>query len=191
MLTEPMDIHQELVGAHHRFSSRMVAGKLWLFDHLEAIAFKVDVEMNPGERMAVDVVVLFSNHCFTRGMLNGEVVAEDLVWLDVREKRVLDKQRYVLSRLFLPRLILELPTRHIQVADASRPNFVSFEMPPQMGFDEAARYAVFFEVERDKLRRRRVLLRVQSAYVMPQLTRRQTQADKIRFHTLIKRAYAK
>ena len=186
-----MDEHQEAVESHHRFLPRVVAGQLWQFDHLEAIAFKSWVELLPGQPLELDVVVLFSNHCFTRSLLEGELVDDGLIWTDARERRVLCAQRYALSRLFLPRLILELPHRHIQVADERRPNFMVFEVPENMGLGDGARYAVFFEVDRDRLRKKRVLLRVQSAYVLPRLSKRQLQADKIRFQTLLKRAYMK
>lgn len=186
-----MDEHQEEVESHHRFLPRVVAGQLWQFDHLEAIAFKSWVELLPGQPLELDVVVLFSNHCFTRSLLEGELVDDGLIWTDARERRVLCAQRYALSRLFLPRLILELPHHHIQVADERRPNFMVFEVPENMGLGDGARYAVFFEVDRDRLRKKRVLLRVQSAYVLPRLSKRQLQADKIRFQTLLKRAYMK
>jgi len=55
------------------------------------------------------------------------------------------------------------PTRHILVADPTRPNFVTFELPPAAPGAEPVRYAVFFEVKKDSVRRRRMLLRVQSA----------------------------
>lgn len=191
MMPEPMDEHHEVVESHQRFLPRTVAGELWSFDHLDAIAFKSMVEMNPGQWLELAVVVLFSNHCFTRSPLEDESVQQDLLWSDARERRVLCPERYALSRLFLPRLILELPDRHIQVADERRPNFMIFEVPQDMGWGEDARYAVFFEVERDKRRKKRMLLRVQSAYLLPKLSKRQIQANKIRFQTLLKRAYAR
>lgn len=191
MTPDSMEQHQELVESHHRFASRTVAGEVWSFAHLDALAFKVSVDMPVAQVLLLDVVVLFSSHCFTRGLQKDEQVDEAWLWVDRRERRVLDRQRYELSCLYLPRLIKELPQRLIQVADAGRPNFVTLEVPPQAGKTDQARYAVFFEVERDRRRRGRVLLRVQSAYVLPQLTRRQVQADKIKFQTLLRRAYSK
>lgn len=48
-------------------------------------------------------------------------------------------------------------------------------------------YAIFFEVEKDKARKRRLVLRVQSAYVLDNgLTKRQTKAGKIGFETLLR-----
>jgi hypothetical protein len=98
-------------------------------------------------------------------------------------------ERYALSRQYLPRLILELPSRHILVADPTRPNFVTFELPPAAPGAEPVRYAVFFEVKKDSVRRRRMLLRVQSAYILDKPNKRLLKADKMRFQVVLKRAY--
>lgn len=50
---------------------------------------------------------------------------------------------------------------------------------------------MFFDVEKDQRRGQRLILRVQSAYVLDQgLTRRQKDAKKVRLVTLLKAAYA-
>ena len=184
-----MDGHEDAVPIHHRFESKNVNGHEWHFGHLDPFAFKVGIELVQQQTAMLTVIVLFSNHCFTRNLLPGEVVSEELIWQDDRERRVLDLERYELSKCYLPSLILELPHRHIQFADTKRPNFVIFELPP--GQEEASprRYGVFFEVERDKKRKLRVLLRVQSAYLLDNVSHRLMKAGKISFKTLIKRAY--
>lgn len=186
----PMDDHQDVVADHHRFATVNVADEVWEFDHLEAFALRVALEIAPGKPIDIDVVVLFSNHCFTRSMATGEVSEISRIVMDGSEIRVLDKERYDLSRKYLPRLILELPTRHIFVADPTRPNFVTFELPTIKPGSDPVRYAVFFEVKKDSVRRRRMLLRVQSAYILDKPSKRLLKADKMRFQVVLKRAYS-
>ena len=122
-------------------------------------------------------------------MTPDELVDESLIVMDGSETRVLDRERYRLSRQYLPQIILELPTRHVQVADPTRPNFVTFELPSMVAGEPPIRYAVFFEVKRDRKRKRRVLLRVQSAYILDEPGKRLLKADKMRFQVILKRAY--
>lgn len=189
MTKKPMDEHHDVVTAHHRFAAVTVGDVAWEFDHLEAFVMRLPVETSPGKLVDVDVVVLFSNHCFTREVAEDEVVDAAHVVMDGAVRRVLDKERYALSRKYLPQLILELPTRHIQVADPTRPNFVTFELPPAEPGAEPLRYAVFFEVKKDSVRRKRLLLRVQSAYILEKPSKRLLKADKMRFQVILKRAY--
>lgn len=185
-----MSDHHDLVESHHRFATLTVCNEVWEFDHLEAFAMRVPVELGSNQSADIDVIVLFSNHCFTRGLETpDELVDEGLIVMDGSEQRVLDRKRYQLSRQYLPKLILELPTRHVQVADPTRPNFVTFEIPPIVTGEQPVRYAVFFEVKRDRKRKRRVLLRVQSAYILDEPSKRLLKADKMRFQVILKRAY--
>jgi hypothetical protein len=76
----------------------------------------------------------------------------------------------------------------ITMADDKQPNFMTLEKLNPDG--TTALYAVFFEVERLRNRRHRLLLRVQSAYVLDKgLTQRQAKARKVRFETLLRAAY--
>ena len=190
MATVPMDDHRDVVAERHRFAEVTVGAEIWQFEHLEAFAMRVPLELSPGKPIDIDIVVLFSNHCFTRGLNPGEIVDDALIVMDGSEKRVLDRERYALSRQYLPSLILELPSRHIYVADPTRPNFVTFELPPVATGAEPVRYAVFFEVKKDSVRRKRLLLRVQSAYVLDKPSKRLLNADKMRFQVILKRAYS-
>jgi hypothetical protein len=183
-----MASHLEVVEAHHRFSGVACFDEPWDLSHLDAFALRID----PGLGFEVDVVVLFSCHCFTQshkrdGRLPEQVPVEER-FENGRESRVLCAARYGLSRRFLPKLIKDLPTRTVQFAGADPLNFVTLEM-----FDEAVglarRYAVFFEVTRDHKRRKRLLLHVQSAYELSELTKRQAKAGKVRFTTLLKATY--
>jgi hypothetical protein len=187
--TVPIDTHQDAVSSHQRFAAVVMGTEVWRFDHLEPFAMRVPLEVSPGNSVAIDIVVLFSNHCFTRGLGPGEVVDTAHVIMDGGEKRVLDEVRYALSRQYLPGLILDLPNRHILVADRARPSFVTFELPQSAAGAPAAWYAVFFELKKDSVRRKRMLLRVQSAYVLETPSKRLLNADKMRFQVIMKRAY--
>ena len=48
---------------------------------------------------------------------------------------------------------------------------------------------VVFEVQRDRRRKRRLLLYVQSAYRLEQLTNRLAKGGKVRFATLLRKTY--
>ena len=191
MTSLSMAFHQDAVSDDHRFPSRSHGDAVWTFDHLEAFVMHMDVECGPTSTVPVDVVVLFSNHCFTREIRAGEVVDEAHVVMDGRVRRVLDETRYDLSRRYLPRLVRELPVRQIRVADPSRPNFVTLELPPAAPGVAPQHYAVFFEVKKDQQRRHRMLLRVQSAYVLDRPARRLLQAEKMRFPVILKRAFGR
>lgn len=186
-----MDDHIDAITDDHRFSPLAYGSELWTFEHLEAFAFHTPVEATPGNSVSVAVVVFFSNHCFSREVEAGEVVDEAHVVMDGSIRRVLDQTRYALSREYLPRLIQELQTRSIKVADPSRPNFVTFEVQPAEHGAPASNYAVFFEVRRDSKRKGRLLLRVQSGYVLDRLTKRLREAPKMSFRVILKNAYTR
>jgi len=160
-------------------------GAEWDLSHLKSFAFKV------GLGVQVDVVVIFSCHCFTHGVDRDprelvEIPSEE-IYRDGREVRVLDPRRYSLSRDILHPLVHRLPAQKIVVANDSQRNFLTREMG--VG-DERQTYAIFFDVEKDRDRAKRLILRVQSAYLLTSgLTRRQEQAKKVGWHTLLKAAY--
>ena len=81
-------------------------------------------------------------------------------------------------------MVQNLPTRRILIADANRPNYVTVEIPDHNG-KGIRQYAVFFEVEKDKKRSKRVLLRVQSAYLLERSSQRLKEARKINFSVLL------
>ena len=138
----------------------------------------------------VTVVVLFSCHCFSREPKNGEVIPVGHLVEDGTEKiRMLDEVRYKLSKHYLPKLIAELSNRHIKIADSSRPNFVTFEPPTDLIPNENRPYSIFFEVVKDSKRKRRLLLRVQSAYLLDNLTKQLKDAKKMNFPVILRRAY--
>ena len=71
------------------------------------------------------------------------------------------------------------------MADERQPNFMTVETTTESG--EPCLYAVFFEVEKDKARKHRLLLRVQSAYTLDQgLTKRQKEAKKVTLRSILR-----
>ena len=81
-----------------------------------------------------------------------------------------------------------MPFRRITIANEKQPNFVTLEQLNEDG--TTSLYAVFFEAERDLSRKRRIVLRIQSAYVLDNgLTRRQEKAGKVGFATLLRATY--
>lgn len=156
----------------------------WDLSHLNPFSFQVDLD----DSQAVVVVVVFTCHCFTRGATHEEIAGNlipDEDWYDDgRERRVLDAERYQLSRQFLPSLIEALGRRRIIVADERRGNFVTFELLDASG--RKVYYSVYFDVAKE--RKRRLLLRVQTAYLRNALSAREAHAKPVKLKTLLKAA---
>lgn len=187
---EAIDGHLEVIENHHRFAPRVYGTETWDFRHLEPYAFKAMLDLPQQTQVSVVVVVLFSCHCFSREPKSDELVpTEHLVDDGSRKKRMLDAERYALSKHFLPRLVQELACRHIKVSDPDRPNFVTFEPPTDLFPDERRPYSIFFEVVKDTRRKHRLLLRVQSAYLMERVSKQLQDARKMNFSVILKRAY--
>ena len=176
--------HHAAIGAHHRFPTVTFRGATWDLSHLDTFAFRADVGPYDSP-LLIDVVVLFSCHCFTRGTDGFATSAASESYADGREVRILCEERYLLSRRFLPQIVKELFSRKIRVA-SDRPNYVTLETVdlPHPGF-----YLMFFEVTKDLARKKRLLLRVQSAYRVDALTARQRNAGKVNFDVLLRATY--
>ncbi len=169
--------------AHHRFAPVIYQGNQWDLSHLDPFAFHRD----PNIGVKLEIVVIFSCHCFTHGVDKDErspIPAAELFQSD-GETRVLNPERYALSSTLLTPLINALPERHIVVA-APGDNYVTFERTTAAG--DVEHYGVFFTVTKAKSRRNRLILRVQSAYLRQPSTR-QKQAKKVRFDTLLRAAH--
>lgn len=181
-----MAAHSDAVEAHHRFGSVHYKGAPWDLTHLEAFPLRID----PGLGFEIDVIVLFSCHCFSHAVDHDDRLAAEIprdeLFENTRERRVLNEERYRLSRQFLPSLIRDLPNRKIQVSRSTPQNFVVLEIADP---SQTSKYAVFFNVEKDKRRSKRILLRVQSAYLLETITQRQKQAGKVNFDVLIRAAH--
>ena len=169
---------------HRRFQSVVYRGNHWDLSHLDPFAFRVDI----GNDRHVVVVLLFSCHCFTQNPKHDDrkEIPQDELYSSPQETRVLNEERYNLSKTLLLQIVRQLHQRHITVADAGR-NFVTVEQQDQD--DNMVYYGVFFEVSKDKLRGGRIILRVQSAYPLQSLSKRLQSARKVRFTVLIKATY--
>jgi hypothetical protein len=179
--------HEEVVESHHRFSNLSSNDIEWNLSHLDAFAMRLD----PGLGFEIDVVVLFSCHCFSCSIASDgrprAQIPDGEIYNDGREERVLNFPRYELSRRYLPSLIRELPLRTVKIGADSRQNFFTLELIADS--ETIQHYIVYFEPEKDRRRSRRVLLRVQSAYPIDALSERQRKAGKVSFRTLLKAAY--
>ncbi len=154
-------------------------GATWDLAHLNPFAFR-DV----ANGTAVDVIVFFSCHCFTHKERDDArtVVPTAEIYNDGEETRVLNEDRYLLSRQMLPRLVQALKERHIRVLEGGD-SFVTIEAITHGG--NAVHYLVLFTLRKDRLRKGRFLLRVKTAYVRDVLTNELKKAGKVRFHVLL------
>jgi hypothetical protein len=181
--TSLIGLHLDAVEARHRFSGVKFRGLVeWDLSHLDAFAFRHDVSPN----VTVDVVVLFSCHCFTHASEHDDrpSIPPNELYRDGHECRVLNEERYQLSQRFFPQLIKELGERHIRVAGDRRPNYLTVEAIDHQRHPR--QYAVFFEVIKDSKRRKRLLLRVQTAYLVEQLPKRLQKARKVNLSVLLR-----
>jgi hypothetical protein len=172
----------------HRFGEVAFRGAQWDLSHLDSFTFKTPLE--PG--VEITVLVLFSCHCFSHSFRwdtrPRALIPTDEIYDDGREQRVLNPTRYELSRSVLKDVITSLPSRRIVIADERQPNFVTLENVNTDG--TTSLYAIFFETHKDRSRRRRMVLRIQSAYVLDDgLTKRQAKAQRIGFSTLLRTTY--
>ena len=87
---------------------------------------------------------------------------------------------------FSPDLLRTLQRGRSRYAGDDSLNYFTAEVT---GLEAPGVYAVFFEVERDKRRKRRLLLYIQSAYRLERLTHRLANAGKVRFATLVRKTY--
>lgn len=180
----PINSHSDVTGGH-RFPGVVYKGEPWDLSHLDPFAFRAVLS----DALSVDVVVLFSCHCFTHGRKRDErddIPADEYFW-EGNSLRILSPERYHLSRQFLPEFIRQLGSRHIKVVGGAKPNFFSFETVDRDG--RHVYYSVFFEVYKDARRKRRILLRVQTAYALDALTQRLANARKVNLPVLLRAVY--
>lgn len=173
--------------ANHRFAPVTYQGTDWDLSHLDpyAIHYEVVLDKASDQRLTIEIVVIFSCHCFTHDIKHdtrSPIPSEEL-FVTAEEVRVLNETRYKLSRTILLGLIESLPSKKIIVA-VPGDNYVTFECASATGIEY---YSVFFEATKAKNRKNRVILRVQSAY-MREPTKRERLAKKVGFNTLIRAA---
>lgn len=186
-----MQEFQDAVEPHHRFSGVSFDGTAWDLSHLDAFATRVALSFDGAITVVVDLVFLFSCHCFTHGfeidVRPTTQIPVGEIYDDGREKRVLDPDRYKLSREVLPSIVRQLDERLIKIVGQDSSNYATFETLDALG--RSINYAVFFQVLKDSKRKKRLLLRIQSAYRLDELTKRQRNAKKVKLSTLLRAAY--
>jgi hypothetical protein len=178
----------ELLDPKHNFLPVSFRGITWDLSHLDSFVFRLD----PGVGLKIDVVVIFSCHCFTRSVPKDSLlrsqIPNDEIYSDGKEERVLDTQRYELSKLLLRPLVTGLPERRIIIANHEQGNFMTVHVHDSNGANSI--YGVFFDTEKDRERKGRIFLRIQSAYILDNgLTKRQKTAKRVKWLTLLKATY--
>jgi hypothetical protein len=180
--------HADVVAEKHRFPAVVFRGVKWDLSHLDAFALRIDPDLG----FEIDVVILFSCHCFTHSIRHDERKANDIpdneIFDDGGVPRVLSEERYNLSRRLLRAVVTSLPERQIRIAEG-RQQFFTIE-DPNDGAPHT--YVMFFTVKKDQRRNRRMLLQVQSAYRFDDfepMTNRQQNARKVRFVKLLRAIY--
>ena len=113
----------DVVEPHHQFPSINFRGHAWDLRHLDAFAIRIDPKLG----FEIDVIVLFSCHCFTHQVKHDPrsplEIPECEIYEDRNERRVLSKERYELSRRFLPGLVKEFGHKHIRFGRQYPQNF--------------------------------------------------------------------
>jgi hypothetical protein len=119
--------HADAVEPRHRFPEIVFRGETWDLRHLDAFALRMDPDLG----FEVDVVVLFTCHCFTHSIKRDVraplEISPEGIYEDNVERRVLSKERYDLSRRFLPGLVKDLPRRTIRYAGDDSLNYFTAE----------------------------------------------------------------
>jgi hypothetical protein len=126
--------------------------------HPRSVVYRQEASEGKPER-GYRVDVIFSMHCFTRRLKDGETPDAALLYRDSRECRVFDFRRYELSKR-LPAIIEELHRR--KCYHSGKGNFFVVEIITEDG--EREDYEIFFAASRSS-RKGVVNLYVQSAYV--------------------------
>jgi hypothetical protein len=166
------------------FGSLIFKDEIWDLGYLDPLSFHFELE----PEFFVTVVVFFSCHCFTHSFEWDKrprwEIPTDEIYDDGRERRVLCRERYEISRRILRNLMTTLATRRITLADDRQPNFLTVDTTDFFGASSI--YAVFFEVLKAKTRKRRLILQVQSAYRLEDgLSKRQRDAKKVTLRSIL------
>ncbi len=180
----PIEDHAD-IAASERFAPVIFRGEPWDLSHLNPFAFRSKIKPD----LTVDVVVLYSCHCFTHGFEKDErdVIPPEEIFFEGTVRRVLNRDRWQLSRAHLPNLVQQLHAGHVRVLGGALGNYATFK---GIDFDgKAVTYAVFFDVKKDQKRRKRMILRVQSAYVLDEVTKRFSKAGKVNMTVLLRAVY--
>ena len=139
--------------------SIQIDGKTYDLSHLDRFSFDFVVPEKDGRPAQVySIEVLFSWHCFTRGIAAGETYPPGLACSQGSETRLFDERRYRFSTQ-LPSIIRDIGSR--KCFHTGKGNFFTIELIE----DEKTRveYNIFFKVSR-RGKRGELTLSVESAY---------------------------
>jgi len=163
-----------------RWRAARVGERTFDLSHLHPFSFDFVVaakDGKPEQRYGIDVI--FSLHCFSRGIPAGEAYSADLAYADSREVRLFDEQRFLFS-LRLPEVVLSVATR--PCFHTGHGNFFTVELVDAQG--ERVEYKVYFKLSRASSKGR-LNLYVQSAYVQESIARAPRESRKpIRFSVI-------
>ena len=143
-----------------------ICGQVYGLGHLDSFQFEFVVpekDGRPSQSYSIDV--WFSMHCFSRGIADGENIDAAQICSDGLEKRIFDKERYELSKR-LVEIIRNIGSR--KCFHTGKGNFLTIEHQEVNG--NSAEYLIFFKVARGQ-RSRKLVLRVESAYVNDKIPR--------------------
>lgn len=152
------------------FKSHRMRGTVYNLGHLDPFDFSLF-----HDSVTYTVRVVFSHHCFSRGLVAGDTPDLHYSWLN--ETRAFCTDRFSLS-LVLPALVRTLPTRTVYHAQ-QRNYFVTNNAPAGAG---PGPYAVFFDTMKATRGTFDVVMNIQSAYLKPGMT---TMAPPIKFTSLV------
>jgi hypothetical protein len=143
-----------------KWRAARIGERVYDLSHLHPFSFDFVVaakDGKPEKRYGIDVI--FSLHCFSRGIPAGQGYDSELAYADNREVRLFDEQRYLFS-LRLPEVVRSVGTR--RCFHTGHGNFFTVELIDAQG--ERVEYTVYFKLSRAPSKGR-LNLYVQSAYV--------------------------
>ena len=163
-----------------KWRAARIGDRVYDLSHLHPFSFDFVVAAKggkPEQRYGIDVI--FSLHCFSRGIPAGAAYLADLAYADSREVRLFDEQRYTHS-LRLPEVIRSIGDR--RCFHTGHDNFFTVELIGAQ--DERVEYTVYFKLSRAR-RTGRLNLYVQSAYVQDDIPQTRPKRRKpIRFSVI-------
>lgn len=120
-------------------------GKVFDLAHLHPCTVRYERPREGNKAAEVyKVDVIFTLHCFSRGLRPEETRDDALIYSDGYENRVFDFQRYELSKR-LPEIIQGLPNRK-PYHNKNRRNFFTIEIVNENG--SRIEYDIFFKVKK-------------------------------------------
>ena len=163
-----------------KWRAARIGDRIYDLSHLHPFSFDFVVaakDGKPEQRFGIDVI--FSLHCFSRGIAAGAAYLADLAYADSREVRLFDERRYTHS-LQLPHVIRSIGDR--RCFHTGHDNFFTVELIDER--DERVEFTVYFKLSRAPSKGR-LNLYVQSAYVQDDIPRGRPKPRKpIRFSVI-------